>query len=101
GVGQCHTATFESRQNTTNKGTEVRMRSNLMRHFIQVTAMLALTLSGHAQNASSQSTTNPQVVEGKGMYWSIDDVKKALSAGTPVRLPRTSRYLMTVKNRLK
>ena len=77
------------------------MRSNLVRHFIRVTAMLALPLSGYVQNAPSQSTTNPQVVEGKGMYWSIDDVKKALSAGTPVPLPRTARYLITVQNRLK
>src|SRR5205823_1596631 len=36
---------------------EVRMRSNLVRHFIRVTAMLALPLSGYVQNAPSQSTT--------------------------------------------
>src|SRR5947199_9946069 len=77
---------------------EVRMRSNLVRHFIRVTAMLALPLSGYVQNAPSQSTTNPQVVEGKGMYWSIDDVKKALSAGAPVPLPRTPTYVLTVQN---
>lgn len=75
------------------------MRSNLLRHFILVTTMLALSLSGSAQSGRSQSTTNPQIVEDKGLYWSIDDVKKALSVGASVPLPRTPTYSITVQNR--
>jgi mannose-6-phosphate isomerase-like protein (cupin superfamily) len=70
-----------------------------MRRFIGVTAVAALPLSGSAQNAPLQSTTNRQVIEGKGLYWSIDDVKKALRTGAAVPLPRTPTYSVTVQNR--
>jgi mannose-6-phosphate isomerase-like protein (cupin superfamily) len=80
---------------------EVRTMSNLMRRFIIVAAVATLPLSGSAQNPPSQSTTTPQVVDGKGLYWSIDDVKKALRAGEAIPLPRTPRYWVTVQNRLQ
>lgn len=77
------------------------MRSNVVRYLIGATAMVALPLSASAQSAPSQSTTSLEVVEGKGLYWSIDDMKKALGAGTPVPLPRTSTYSVTVQNRTR
>ena len=77
------------------------MRSNLVRYVVATAAVGTLVLSAWAQNAPSQSTTNPEVVEGKGLFWSIDDVKKALAAGTSVPLPRTPRYWVTVQNRTR
>lgn len=54
------------------------MRSNSVRYVILVTAILALCFSGYAQNAAPQGPNNPPVAEGKGLYWSVDDVKEAL-----------------------
>lgn len=75
------------------------MRSNLIRYVILVTAILALSFSGYAQNAAPQGPNNPPVVEGKGLYWSIDDVKKAFSTGAPIPMPRTPTYFIATQNR--
>jgi mannose-6-phosphate isomerase-like protein (cupin superfamily) len=76
------------------------MRSISMKQFVPVfIAIVLLPLGSSAQTAASGTT--PQIVEGKGLYWSIDDVKKALRAGGAVPLPRTDTYFVTVQNRVQ
>jgi mannose-6-phosphate isomerase-like protein (cupin superfamily) len=59
--------------------------------------MLKPTATIVAQGRGGQ--TFPQVVEGKGMHWSIDDLMKAhLASSLP--LPRTPIYRMNINRRL-
>jgi mannose-6-phosphate isomerase-like protein (cupin superfamily) len=61
--------------------------------------MLVLPFSASAQNVVPQGPNSPPVVEGKALFWSIDDVKKALSTGAPIPLPRTPTYFIAAANR--
>jgi len=61
-------------------------------------AML-LPSTGFAQSAPSQDRENPPIVEGHALYWSGDDVNKALVKGAPIALPRTSTFFIAAQNR--
>ena len=78
-----------------------------MHRFIPVVLLSSASyLAGYATSpratAAAQGQggqTFPPVVEGKGMYWSIDDLTKA-HRGAQLSLPRTPIYRMNVNRRL-
>ena len=75
------------------------MKSDFIKRLVLVTTVLALPLSSYAQSAAAQGQTNPPVVEGRGLYWSSDNVKKALVTGASIPLPRTPTYFIAAQNR--
>jgi mannose-6-phosphate isomerase-like protein (cupin superfamily) len=74
------------------------MEAGLMKS-IFLTVVLALPVGGYAQTAAPRPQANPPVVEGKGLYWSGEEVKKALVAGAAIPLPRTPSYFIAAQNR--
>lgn len=80
-----------------------------MRRFIPIVLLCAASyLAGYAtspraavaaQGQAAEAQNFPMVVEGKGMHWSIDDLKKAHTEGASILLPRTPAYRMQILQR--
>jgi len=69
------------------------------KHGILLTSMLMLHSTGSAQSTPPPDQRNQPLVEGRGQYWSGDDVNRSLIKGAPVALPRTPTFFIAAQNR--